>query len=357
MSKRLLYIDYLSQSGHINFNKTFIKDISNLDLKIDFIFRKNYSASFGIKKNVLTIPDRFYLSANSFIMRLNYFKILRYIDKKINLNNYDYVLLSSYDEVSLYFSRIRSKLILINHNNLANLDNIIKRFFFKRISNVNYNVVFENYMMDNLKKFQIKNLFKISHGLPDPLRVSNIKNTIFLKNQTIKFDSFEKLIFIPSLSSLDKKFILQLILDKDFINFLNANNVLLILKTKELFNVNMTNFIVINEFLSDIDYNSIFIKSNLIILIYPITFRNRVSSVFFQCIANNKTCLINSNKALNEFKNKINYECYFESKDELISKIKFNINKEINNKYSYNVKPKQDFEFLLDCINKNKING
>ena len=352
MSKKLLYIDYLSESGHISFNKNFIKEISELDLNIDYIFKASYSSKLGIKDNILTIPNKFYSSSNGFITRLNYIKILRFINQKINLNNYDYVLLSSYEEISLYFSRIKTKLILLNHNNLEGLGNSIKRFFLKKNSNSNYNIVFEKYMIDYLEKFKIKNLFKISHGLPAPIDQTIIKNTIFIKNHSIKLDSFNKIIFIPTLSYLDKEFLVQLVTDKGFIDFLNINNVLLILKTKEVFNVNLANFVVINEFLTEIDFNSIFFKSDLIILKYPITFKNRVSSLFFHCIANNKTCLINKIDALYAFKNKINYECYYESKEELISKIKININLEKNNKYSYWMNPKQDFEFFLDFLNK-----
>jgi hypothetical protein len=347
MTKKILYIDPLSLYGHVNFNKIHIRELLSLDFNIDFIFKSGYSSSLGTKENILTLPSYLYSKNNSIFSRLNDIKILRYITKRINFNEYDYVILSSYDEISLFFSGISTELILINHNNLQSLENSIKRFFFKRISNTNIHIVLENYMIDYLLNFKIKNVFKIGHGLPDPIKLSETKSIITIGNCLINLDDFKKIIFIPSLSQIDEEFILGLLSDLDFINFLNNNNVLLLLKTNLNIKTKLNNFYLISEVLSDIDFNSIFFKSNLVIIKYPIYFKNRVSAIFFQCVSNNKTCLINKIEPLYIYNDNINYDCFYETKEELISKIKILLSMDMKFKYIKINELKSDYNLFF----------
>jgi len=118
---KILYIDPLSPNGHINFNNIQIKSLYKIFDSIDFSFKKGYEKKICIKntETIFLIPEKFYKSTNNkIITRINLLKILRYIKKNIDLSIYDFIIFSSYEEISLYFSFIKYPLILVNHNNI-----------------------------------------------------------------------------------------------------------------------------------------------------------------------------------------------------------------------------------------------
>lgn len=341
--KKILYIDPLSQYGHVNFNKNYIKELRDKKFKIDFVFKEGYEKNFSIKKNILNLPKKLFVESNSLVSIYHDILKLRYINHNLDLTVYDYIFLSSYHEIAIYFSGIKSKLILINHNNLQRLDNSLKLFFYKKISRNNCQIVFENYMIKYLESIGVTNVFKISHGFSE--RMINLNNSHTYKNKlaSLKFNDFNNVIFISSVNELDKEFFQQLILDEKFITYLKNKNCLLVIKSELNFLCNSTNVRLINYVLTDIEYNSIFMRSDLIIIKYPHFFKRRVSAVFFECVNNNKTCLIYKTETFLKYKNSINYDPYFNSKNELIEKISTNLNLNMRTKFSISMNIKSDF--------------
>ncbi len=341
--KKILFIDPLSQYGHVNFNKNYIKELRYRKFKIDFVFKEGYEKNFSIKKNILNIPKKLFVESNRLISIYHEILKLRYINNNLDLNKYDYIFLSSYNEIGIYFSGIKSKLILINHNNLQGLDNSLKLFFYKKISRNNCQIVFENYMKKYLESIGVTNVFKISHGFSE--RMINFNNNHIYKNKlaSLKFGDFNKVIFISSVNKLDKKFFQELILDEKFITYLKDKNCLLVIKSKLNLLCNSRNIRLINYVLTDFEYNSIFMRSDLIIIKYPDFFKRRVSAVFFECVNNNKTCLIYKTETFLNYKNLINYDPYFNSKNELIEKISINLNLNMPTKFTISMNIRSDF--------------
>ena len=321
--KKVLYIDPFSTMGHLNFNKIYINEILKEDVIVDFLFRSYYSSKLGINNNFITIPENLFTkSDNRFITRLYEIKKLRFINKILALKSYDIVIMSSYDEISLYLNPIKSKLFLINHNNLIGLENQIKLFVYKKISKNNIQIVFEDYIKKYVNSIGISGVIKINHGLPEKFKVND--NMAITSLRDLNIEQYKNLVFVPSSSSSDHGFISKLINNSYFQKYLNENNILLIVKGN-FKTVNNQNIQVIKKYLSKLEYRYLFIKSSIIIIKYPASFKNRTSAVFMECVANDKIALISKIKAFNELASKINYNPYFATINELINKIDVNL--------------------------------
>jgi len=343
--KNVLYIDPLSQYGHINFNRIYIKELLNQECKLDYIFKEGYEKQLGIRSNVLSLPKELYLEGNSVLSRYYDVLKLRYIKRNIDLTKYDFIVLSSYDEIALYFSCIKSRLVLINHNNLQGLNNLIKLFFYRSVSKINIQIVFENYMKEYLHSLGIKNVARICHGFPQRIDADNtiINDVIIINLKSVYLDDLKKVVFVPSVSNLDREFFQELILDESFLAYLENEECHLIIKTKLRLSCKSDNVKLIDYVLPDSVYNSLFARSDLIIIKYPASFKFRVSAVFLECVSSNKTCLIYETETFRNYKNVINYGAFFTSKQELRDKIMVNLNLNMLRKYSLSMNIDSDF--------------
>jgi hypothetical protein len=334
---KVLYVDPLSPSGHINFNLIYIEALVKIFDSIDFAFKDGYEEKLFIPNNskIYVIPKKYYkYSNNKIINRLMLFKIFRYIKKNFNINHYDYVIFSSYEEIALYLNFYNRNLIIINHNNLKGLNNPVKLHFFKKIAEKNVNVVFDNSMRDYLSSLGLTNIHTINHGLPKPYNKKIIENQEMV-NQFSYLKNYKYILFTPSNLSVDNQFIKQLITDNEFKSFLKNSKTLLILKSYKI-NVDSKNIRVINSFLTDLEYQYLFLKSNLIILPYPNTFNYRVSAVLFECMTNNKMCLTSDIPALKIYKKYFNYNPSFNTVSELMNKVSIiKKNKNLNDESLY----------------------
>jgi len=319
---KILYVDPLSPRGHINFNKIYIEELLKIYTNVDFAFKENYidKLSINYKNKVYSIPDKLYDKSKSKIRnRFNYYKILSYIKKNCNIDSYDYIIFSSYEEISLYFSKFKKKLILINHNNISGLRNPIKLFFFRKNAIQHINIVLEDYIKEYLLTLNIPNVYTLYHGLGDPYDRALINNSS-LSNEFDYLHKFKYVIFSPSSTSSDNDFLYNLINNSNFTSFLMENEILLIVKSNHLDN-NHVNLKIIKSYLSDSQYQYLFLKSDLILLSYPNSFTFRVSAILLECMSNNKLCLISDIPSLSIYRDYFNYSPFFKSIEDLKDKI------------------------------------
>jgi len=328
MTKRILYIDMFCPEGHINLNKNFIYDLSKKAEIIDFVFKKNYLQESLIKKNkIIWEASNWYFSdSGKFVNRIKmilFLYIIRF--KYYNKKKYDYVFFSSYDEIALYLSGFRSKLILVNHGNIACLSNPFKRYFLKKLSKFSVFVVFHNLIKEECFKYGITNVDVQSIGLNDKYYSSefyekNISEFDFFK--LIKYkENIDYIIFIPTGSKYENNFIESILLDNNFINFITRNNMLLIIKDNTLKIEKSKNIIIINNHISHNLYKWIFLKSDLILLSYPESFRFKISAILFECFSNSKPCILSKITFFEIFKNNFNYDPFFEDVETLMNTI------------------------------------
>ena len=333
--KNILYIDLYSSLGHVKFNKNYIKGLLEAGFEVKFIFKEGYIKELSLPTSLLdlSLPANYFLDyKNSFKNRLQMLKMLWFIKRKIEFSKYDIIIFSGYEEISLFFSNIKNKIYLVNHRNISGLDNFVKRFFFKRISNKNTHIVFEDYIRKRLYQIGVKNVLVFPYGIPDPMVVDSTNNNfsqVFLPKK-INFSNYKFVLFSPSASSVDQCFINELINNKRVISFLEKNKILLIFKGN-LDSSLSDNIIIIKKYLTDNQYQNIFLQSDFILLSYPISYKYSVSAVFFECIANNKICLLSDIEVFKCYESFMNFYPFFKNTDDFLIKLNGLMNLEYNN--------------------------
>lgn len=324
---KILYLDPNSEDEHINFNNIYIKHLYKENLDLTFSFRAGYEKKISLPKrvNIISIPECFFESdlKSSINYRYNFFKKINFLKKTIDLNQFDFILFSSYDEISLFFCNLKQKLILVNHNNLQNLNNIKKKFY-RRISNNNIQVVFDDASKFYLIQQKLSNLvFKINHGLPPKFEENSNSDTIF--NNLLNIDSIDienkRIVLFPSKSSTDIVFLKELNNDKNFITYIENNNIFILFRNKFNEMINSPNIFVIDGFISHKDYVFLMMKSDIICLKYKENFKYRASGVFFEAIANDKKVLVNEINSFLTYSKYFSYNPFFSNIRTLISKI------------------------------------
>ena len=355
--KKLLYIDPFCPYGHINFNKTYVNALLRYDkIEVHLALKEGYIHELGLPLELLrlSIPTRLFVDRkNSAVNRLSLLLIYWYVRYKLHLRDYDYIFLSGYEEISFFFSGFKGKIFLVNHNNVANLDNFIKRLFIKNISKKCVQVVFSDFIRKRYLLFGIKNVLVLSQGLPEPYYLSDAHSGLLLnKNSKLLPKEFNLIIFVPSGSKYDSGFLKTLIADSHFIDFLKTHKILLAIKSDLSFPPN-ANLLIIEEPLETEHYISIFLNCDVVLLIYPESFKFRVSALLLECFSNNKMCLLSNIESFRTFAPYFKYNPFFDSARELESAIETAMSikgkKEV---YYHNL---EEFKITFDALFNNDI--
>lgn len=323
--RNLLYIDPFCNNGHINYNKLYVNIFLEYNLHVDLILKEGYINKLGLPSKLLRLelPKKYYPNkTGKLISRIYLFKILLFIKNNINLECYDYVIFSGYEEITFYFTNIAKNSFLINHDNVSGLKNGIKRFFNKRISSKNTHIVFAEFIKNRLAHFDINKMIVVSLGIFPPYKIDRFKIKSILKSIDNRIDTekYKYIIFAPAGSKYGDNFINMLLSNGVFLDYLYKKRILFIVKDK-LLNSHNDNVLIINKILSDLQYQSLFIQSSAILIQYPASFDYRVSGIFMECLSNNKKCLLSDIKGFRAFEDHFNYDPFYINADGLIDKI------------------------------------
>lgn len=288
--KKILYIDPISHIEHSMFNSIYINDISK-DNSVHLIMREGATAHLQLNFEIQTshIPNKLYRNFPNYgglLNRLLLLRVLLYIKIKYNFDNYDYVIFSCYEEFSFYFSYIKRKCYLINHNNLHSVKNKVKLHILQSINKRHRLIVLHDNFRDLLLNYNIKSLV-IKHGLPEKISLDEAGGELRYR---IDFNKYKSVVFSPSKGSIDKKLLEKLVNDSIFNEFLKVNKILFVIKGSLI--SKLSNILVIDYFLSKEDYDYIFYHSEIIFIGYGKEFQNRISGVYIEAIANQKKILL-----------------------------------------------------------------
>lgn len=341
--KKVIFIDPWSPMGHINFNRNYVKALRRSNCEVVCVFKKNYAKYIGLTSEDLALELPLFLykldKYGGLGFRFGMLLRLIYIRFKLHFTNYDIVMFSSYEEISFFFSGIHHKCYLICHTNLESFHNIIKRFFLKAISKKHRFIVFENYIKEFLKREGINNAIRVEHGLPEPYDNDNE----YLRN---KYPGYTYYLYSPSLASVDHVLLQNLFQNREFVDFLRKNNILFLVRSHVSHPV-LSNICCLTERLSISEYEKYFLSSDIILMPYTLNFNNRVSGIFFECVANNKKCVMRNIEALKTYQDRIAYNAYFENTQSLIEVLNNLLKQENTSNYiSYDYVI--DVSFLLD---------
>lgn len=318
---KVLYINYMLQRGHINFDKIHIKGLENAGCDVWIIIPSKLKVSFPSSsyKCLFTIPK--WLSpqnASPLLNRIAYILTLIYIKIKIKETRYKHIFISNFDEITLGLVPLNKQMYLYCHTTANNFDSKIKAFFIRKLAKNNHFIVFNHEMAEGFYKENIVDVKIVSHGCIPPF-----PNT---DTQMLKVEiDYHRLIFIPS-ERTSSSFLQTFLRNKEFTNFIERNKILVIVRN---FHDNPTNKYIhpINRYLSDSEYRTLFLKSDFILIAYPPNFGYRVSGISFECVANKKNLLYLANDSLKYCKSFYNYDPEFNNIKELIAKIeKFDYN-------------------------------
>lgn len=311
---KILLIDSLSPIGHINFNNIHISAILKAGYALECAFHEGYSKQLNIPNAVIVheYPIKKYSN-----WRLTVLRFLKDVKKNLNLQDYDYIIHSSYDDLTILLANY-PKSFLIDHNNLSRLGSIIRRVVFNLISLRHIHISLSTEIQGFLNANGISNIL-IPHGLVSPFPYKT-------DQQNAEDDSYK--IFIPSAGSSDIEVIRLYFSNDEFIQFLKKHNIEISIRSSTLTS-DCKNIKIFQNRLDESEYEKLFKKANLIWLPYPKSFENRVSGVLMEAIANQKDVLLPNIKAFEQYKDFIDSYSFYENLNEVMTSI---TNKKVNPK-------------------------
>jgi hypothetical protein len=291
---RILYLDLLSPYGHISLNIILLRILEKF-ASVDVAWKQSYAENDSLSKIVRTfylIPLDYYQFGSKIDYRIKNIKIIKWILKNIDINKYDLIFISSYETISFSLAwpkKLHPRVVILNHNNLDELVDKRKFFFFKHIPKYVEHIVFEEYMKEYLlKEVKISNkVWVVNHPI-DLSKVDNYKKIVD-KSKICKED---KIIFAPS-GSNDENFIAQLVNLQKGKNLLSQFPFKLIVKSKEV-QYQDNHLVVTKKYFDYEEYISYFGNSLLILLPYPKDFHYRISGALFDCFAFKKRFISSS---------------------------------------------------------------
>lgn len=306
------------QYGHINFDRIQISALKSSGYDVRLIMHYNIAKQlmFPLSDYELIIPK--YLGINSdnpILNRLLYILILLYIKVKVRINSFDKTIVSNLDEITLGIVPLSKKMYIFSHSNSNDFNFKIKKIFLKRLSKNNNIIVFNELMKEPYISNGIQKIFVISHGCLPPFK--------FLEyHLPIDISKFNFIVFHPS-TKIDETFKHELRTNVTLHHFLTKNNFALIVRDQDLVVNKCNNIIIIRDYLATEQYQALFVASDVILLVYPDTFKYKVSGISYEAFANNKKLLIYKNPALDYCIDYYNYDPMFLTIEQLCTKIEY----------------------------------
>lgn len=296
MGKNILYINYILQYGHINFDCIHINALLEQGFWVEAILHQSIAKELSTiqhpRLHFTKLPRCLSKSnASPLINRILYILTLLYIRIKFAHKKYDGIILSSFEEISLALFPPYRGMHLICHGNTNTLNNTIKRWGVRRLARHNRFLVFNERMKEPFRSIGINNVDVISHGCVAPFKDKGNSFLPFNK------DKFDLVAYHPS-NKVEPKLINIIENDTCLTEFLQRERILLILRGKECHHLASPNIHVITERIPTDQYRNLFLSANVILMAYPLEFKYQVSGISFECVANKKNVLIYKNPAL-----------------------------------------------------------
>lgn len=315
---KILYFDIWSPKGHKTFNNIHLKALNQIG-DVYTVFKEEYF-KFDYPRVIpfLEIPDSFYVKNHGYYYtRFKLSGMIKWAWKKISSEKWDYIILSSYDPFALFISQKFKNSIVIDHNTLDLLDSKIHGLPLRHLSRNVRHVVFNNAMKNKMIENGIKNVSIVPHGfLPmnvEKLSLEEEKEIL----QRYSLTTSDKVIFLPSLSTATNDLLGEYIYNSNFNEFLKQHRLKLVTKSI-VKRESLSNVIIINGYLTNKDYNYLFLHSSCNVLLYSADFKYRTSGVLNECFANNKPCIISDCPSLKEYLPFFNNDnCVFRNSEEL----------------------------------------
>lgn len=317
MKEKVLFVDYIYQKGHVNFNRIHIDALKAAGYDVRLVLHEDVARQldYSPEEYDLTIPHVLNQRDNSPVLnRIIFVVTLFLIRLRVKLGGYSRVVVSCCDEVTLGLFPLCRNMYVMCHNT-ATVTSRVKLFFLRRLARHNTFLVFDEYMRKPLIENGISKVKVVSHGCVPPFDAADDSQLPDVAK------GFSHLVFHPS-SKTDTAFVDSLVADNLLARFLKENGVLLLVHGDgSKYDALPDNIRFVSGYLPMSTYRSVFMRAEIILLAYPETFQNQVSGVSFECVANRKRILVREHPALAYCRDFYNYDPIFSSVRELTEKI------------------------------------
>lgn len=280
---KVLYTDLICPSGHVFYNNIQISYIAKKH-DVDFIFQEGYAAKLNIPTGCKILEiEPFQGGANVIWDAIRYrvymWKYQRYVAEVAQQGGYDVIFVSSFETFSFCLTIPYECLVVaICHNNIDYIQsNRLKRYLFKRASNIVRFVALNRATSDYFKDKGIKHILA-SHG------------TLVEKRET----DLEKYVFVPTNECIDIK-VLNYLQSDSFLDWLQKRGLKLYVKEKFI-SVNHDSVLKLPNYISQKDFDVYMRKALAVFLPYDNSkYKYRSSGLFYEAIGRNKAIIVPDN--------------------------------------------------------------
>lgn len=315
--KKILYINYMLQYGHINFDLIHINALLSQGYDVKVIAHARVAQRMNLPEGVLllALPDWLDLdTGNGILNRVMYLVTLLFIRMHVKVKAYDQVIISNVDEVSLALLSPCRDMLVYCHNPYSCLQSRVKAYFLKQLAQHNRLMVFNESMKTPFLQVGITQVGIISHGCMPSFRY----------HETTSIDRYvkegQRVVFHPS-HRPNQRFLCELLADERLQKQLEESNTVFLMRDRSGRYQSKGRIRILADYLTAEEYQNLFLKADVILLAYPDDFRYKVSGVSYECFANQKNLLILESPSFSYCKDFYNYDPIFKTTHELSEKL------------------------------------
>lgn len=303
----ILFVDFFFLDTHKEFNYEYFQ-LASLNYKVSIIApdgfysnqNKNLHFISSKKLNLLS------LSKNTRIQR---YKLMLEVTKLLNKRKEKITIILTYDTFLLFlgipFIKFNKKMFLQHHNNIDGLNSLLKKYVFSFYKNKFFHLVGEKFvaweLISTLKVKPYK-LFVLRHP---------ITKHCFEKNEIIDYD------FIALSNSNNEEIIAEIVANEISKNLFRSKKIKGLIRSKKIEFDNGYLKVSIFGHLGNSEFYEIFCKTKVIVMLFPKSFKKRISGTLMQALGNGKVVLssdIEHSLGLNQ-RNQNNLQIFFNIED------------------------------------------
>ncbi|TYK38354.1 hypothetical protein ACTMKN_12320 [Bacteroides pyogenes] len=320
----ILVIDYLSYKGHRFFNRIHIQALLSLGHKLTLVGKDGQFDEYKESIKTIDIPNKKQRLVDYYVFRD--VSNLNWIKKHIEFDNYDIIIVPTYDILSFSFFRISKKVFIVNHNNISLFteSKIGKmRLCLTKFLPKNYtHICLSTLMKEHLQKLlPSKDVVFVPHGL---CKASSDQ----LKPDFVSKD--ESFIFCPVNRNFDREALVAILNSKVLHAKLKELNLKLYIKDILPYSDKCDMIVKISGMLSRAEYNYMLQNSKAVILPYGKQFGYRCSGILFESISNDTHVIASNIEAMKVYADKASIS-FYDGVDDFCSCLNECINIKVHN--------------------------